>query len=505
MKAEQEKTNEKSFYITTPLYYVNAEPHIGHAYTTLAADIIARYMKRQNKKVFLQTGTDEHGSNIEKTAAAKDISPKNFADLICGKFIKAWQTLAIEYDYFIRTTDENHEQQVQAVFEHLIKTGDIYPGKYEGLYCSSCENFYEKEELTDGLCPVHRKNVETVKEDTYFFRLSKYEKPLLKYYAENPSFLSPPKRAQEIINFVKSGLKDISVSRTKVSWGIPVRSNPGHTIYVWFDALLNYITGPGFRLPFKELEQRKKFEEIWPADIHLVGKEIYRFHVVIWPAMLMALNLPLPKKVFAHGWWTANGEKMSKSKGNFINPSTVVEKYGLDPFRYFIFKEVPFGNDGDFSFEMLEKRYNSDLANDLGNLFSRTMNLALKNLEKLPALEEHKEIEERILRTESKLKQDMENIRLTEYLNKIWKLISELNKKIDSEKPWEKIKTEPDKAKKTLSEISLYLIRIADWIYPFMPETSEKMTNFTATFKFQYGSKTKPPVLFPRMQCSKKP
>jgi methionyl-tRNA synthetase len=366
--------NKKYFYITTLLYYVNDKPHVGHAYTTLAADVLARHLRAAEKNVYFQTGTDEHGANIEKIAREKNIEPKSWCREISADFRNLWKTLNISYDHFIRTTDQDHERRVQAAFERLLATGDIYPGSYNGLYCHSCESFMDESELVNGNCTVHGKPPERVSEETYFFKLSKYQDRLLEHYAKNPDFLAPKHRAQEIINFAKSGLKDISVSRTKVAWGVKVPSNPKHTVYVWFDALLNYATGVGYHPQNPD----PVFAEKWPADVQLVGKEIFRFHAVTWPAMLLALGLELPKKVYAHGWWSVNGEKMSKSKGNFLNPDDIVREYGLDAFRYFLFREVPFGSDGDFSTDSFKRRYNADLANDFGNLFSRALNMVNK-------------------------------------------------------------------------------------------------------------------------------
>ncbi|MBO7238210.1 MAG: methionine--tRNA ligase, partial [Elusimicrobiaceae bacterium] len=364
----------KKFFITTPIYYVNSVPHIGHAYTTIALDILARYKRQQGADVHFLTGTDEHGANIEKSATAKGVSPQEWTDQISAQYRQMWKELNISYDDFIRTTDPKHEHVVQAVFEKLLKQGDIYKGSYSGKYCLSCEQYYDESEMLEGgLCPVHKRPLTEVHEETYFFKLSKYEQPLLKFYAENPGFLSPKYRANEILSFVKSGLRDLSVSRTKVKWGVQVPSDPAHTVYVWFDALINYIsaTGAGTVLCEDKAEHEahlaklgaKSFEDFWPADVHLVGKEIFRFHSVIWPAMLMALGLPLPKKVFAHGWWTVEGEKMSKSLGNVVNPVELAQKYGVDPVRAFLFREVPFGQDGDFSMTSFKNRYNSDLAN----------------------------------------------------------------------------------------------------------------------------------------------
>ncbi|MBR5151552.1 MAG: methionine--tRNA ligase, partial [Elusimicrobiaceae bacterium] len=350
----------KKMYITTPIYYVNSVPHLGHAYTTIACDILARHLRQKGVDVRFLTGTDEHGANIEKSAAAKGVAPKAWADEVSAKYRALWKTLNISYDAFIRTTDPAHEAVVQAIFEKLLKSGDIYLGSYSGKYCTSCEQYYDESEMGENCtCPVHKKPLTDVHEETYFFKLSRYEKPLLMFYEEHPEFLAPKYRASEIINFVKGGLRDLSVTRTKVKWGIPVKSNPAHTIYVWFDALINYISAAGagtLLCEDKTLHQEKlalikaaDFEQLWPADLHLVGKEIFRFHAVIWPAVLMALGMSLPKQVFAHGWWTVEGEKMSKTLGNVIDPAELGAKYGVDPVRAFLFREVPFGQDGDFS------------------------------------------------------------------------------------------------------------------------------------------------------------
>ena len=500
----------KKFYITTPIYYVNSVPHIGHAYTTIALDILARYKRQQGLDVRFLTGTDEHGANIEKSAAAKGVSPKAWTDEVSAKYKEMWKTLNISYDDFIRTTDSKHEHVVQAIFEKLLKSGDIYLGSYSGKYCLSCEQYYNDSEILEGgLCPVHKKPLSEVHEETYFFKLSRYEKPLLKFYEENPEFLSPKYRANEIINFVKSGLQDLSVTRTKVAWGIPVPSNPKHTIYVWFDALINYISAAGVGTLLCEdkaeheaqLKQirAEKFDDLWPADLHLVGKEIFRFHSVIWPAVLMALNLPLPKKVFAHGWWTVEGEKMSKSRGNIVDPAEVAAKYGVDPVRAFLFREVPFGQDGDFSMESFKNRYNSDLANNIGNLLSRTLNMAAKNIGELPEkIEGNFPLLAKSADVEKAIDKAYDELAFDKVLEQIYGYASELNKLVNDKKPWELAKTDVAAATQILLELVACLRCVAKWLEPFMPTVATEMQKRLAPGKIE-----KYPPLFPRLEEKK--
>ena len=497
----------KKCYITTPIYYVNSVPHLGHAYTTIALDILARHKRQIGEQVHFLTGTDEHGANIEKSAAAKGVTPQAWTDEVSAKYKALWKTLNISYDDFIRTTDPKHEEVVQAIFEKLLQSGDIYLGSYSGKYCLSCEQYYDESEMLEGgLCPVHKKPLTEVNEETYFFKLSRYEKPLLKFYEENPEFLSPKYRSNEIINFVKGGLRDLSVTRTKVKWGIPVKSNPAHTIYVWLDALINYISAAGAGTILCEdktlhEEQLKKigntsFEDLWPADVHMVGKEIFRFHAVIWPAVLMALNFPLPKKVFAHGWWTVEGEKMSKTRGNVIDPAELGAKYGVDAVRAFLFREVPFGQDGDFAMESFKNRYNADLANNIGNLLSRTLNMAAKNIGELPEkIEGDFELLKKADDVEKTINAAYDELAFDKVLDLIYSYSSELNKLVADKKPWELAKTDPETAQQILLELIACQRKTARWITPFMPTIGAEMQKRLAT-----GPIAKYPPLFPRLE-----
>ena len=497
----------KKMYITTPIYYVNSVPHLGHAYTTIACDILARHYRQKGVDIRFLTGTDEHGANIEKSAAAKGVSPKAWTDEVSAKYQALWKTLNISYDAFIRTTDPAHEHVVQAIFEKLLKSGDIYLGSYSGKYCVSCEQYYDESEMLEGgICPVHKKPLTEVHEETYFFKLSRYEKPLLKYYEEHPEFLSPKYRANEIINFVKGGLRDLSVTRTKVKWGVPVKSNPAHTIYVWFDALINYISAAGAGMFLcdgdKDEHQAKldlikvqNFEELWPADLHMVGKEIFRFHTVIWPAVLMALGLPLPKKVFAHGWWTVEGEKMSKTLGNVIDPAELGAQYGVDPVRAFLFREVPFGQDGDFSMTSFKNRYNADLANNIGNLLSRTLNMVSKQQPQLPeVIDVDMNVVEKTATTEAAIDRAYEELAFDKVLEQIYGYSADLNKNIADTKPWELAKTDPAGALKILLEVIACERQVAKWITPFMPTIGAEMSKRLAA-----GPIEKYAPLFPRI------
>lgn len=462
------------FYLTTPIYYVNDVPHIGHSYTTIAADVLARFQRLNGKNVFFLTGTDEHGKKIEKHAEMEGISPKELADSVVQRYKELWRILNISNDDFIRTTEERHKRAVLEFWKRIYEKGDIYLGDYEDWYCVPCESFWAEGELLQGKCPSCGRDVEKLREKTYFFKLSNYQEKLLKLYEENPNFIMPESKRNEAISFVKEGLRDISITRRNVKWGIKLPSDEKDTIYVWFDALTNYLTGVGF-------PDSDAFSAIWPADIHFIGKDILRFHAVYWPAFLMSAGLSLPKTVFAHGWWTVDGKKMSKSLGNVVDPKKVVEKYGVDQFRFFLFREVPIGLDGDFSIKSLVNRINSDLANNLGNLVKRTLDMSWRYFK--GSLEKAKITGQR----EAKLKEkfelifqgyisSMEMIDFYRALTNIWELFDELNRYIDESAPWKLWQEKKEKrVKEVLSNVANYLRFSALMLYPFIPENAERM------------------------------
>ena len=449
--------NDKKFYITTPIYYPSANFHIGHCYTTIVADAIARYKRLTGYDVFYLTGTDEHGEKIQKKANEAGVTPKEYVDKIVANAKDLWKSLDISYDKFIRTTDEEHVKCVQKIFERLYKQGDIYKGEYKGLYCTPCESFWTETQLINGKCPDCGREVHEVSEEAYFFKLSKYQDRLVKYYEENPDFIEPESRKNEMINnFIKPGLADLCVSRTSFDWGIPVTFDDKHVVYVWLDALTNYISALGYLSDDDSL-----FKKYWPCDLHIVGKEIIRFHTIVWPIMLMALDLPLPKKVFGHGWLVIDGGKISKSLGNYKDPREYIDTYSVDAVRYFALREVPFGSDGSFSEDALINRTNGDLANILGNLVNRTIGMINKYFDGEVS---NKGVSEKI---DNNLIKEAESlyIKVENYMNKlevpkaldpIFDLFRSLNKYIDETTPW--ILAKDDSKKDRLATVLYNLI-----------------------------------------------
>ena len=468
---------KEKYYITTPIYYPSANFHIGHCYTTIIADSIARYQRLKEKDVFFLTGTDEHGQKIENKAKEKGVTPKEYVDEIVENAKDLWKSLGISYDKFIRTTDEYHEKAVQKIFDKLYEQGDIYLDKYKGLYCTPCESFWTETQLVDGKCPDCGREVSLVEEESYFFRLSKYQKRIEELYKTNPEFIKPESRKNEMINnFLKPGLDDLCVSRTTFSWGIPVSFNPKHVIYVWIDALTNYITALGYLSDDDSL-----FKKYWPADLHLVGKEIVRFHAIIWPALLMALDLPLPKQVFGHGWLKIDGGKISKSLGNYKDPREYIDKYGVDAVRYYALREVSFGSDGNFSEEALIARTNADLANTLGNLLNRTIAMTNKYFDGVISNSKvNEEIDTELINKASNLKsvvdKNMEKLYISDALEEIFNFLRECNKYIDDTTPWVLAKEEKLERLQTVLYNLLESIRISSVLLtPFMPTTTEKI------------------------------
>ena len=468
---------KEKYYITTPIYYPSANFHIGHCYTTIIADSIARYQRLKEKDVFFLTGTDEHGQKIENKAKEKGVTPKEYVDEIVENAKDLWKCLGISYDKFIRTTDEYHEKAVQKIFDKLYEQGDVYLDKYKGLYCTPCESFWTETQLVDGKCPDCGREVSLVEEESYFFRLSKYQKRIEELYKTNPEFIKPESRKNEMINnFLKPGLEDLCVSRTTFSWGIPVSFNPKHVIYVWIDALTNYITALGYLSDDDSL-----FKKYWPADLHLVGKEIVRFHAIIWPALLMALDLPLPKQVFGHGWLKIDGGKISKSLENYKDPREYIDKYGVDAVRYYALREVSFGSDGNFSEEALIARTNADLANTLGNLLNRTIAMTNKYFDGVISNSKvNEEIDTELINKASNLKsvvdKNMEKLYISDALEEIFNFLRECNKYIDDTTPWVLAKEEKQERLQTVLYNLLESIRISSVLLtPFMPTTTEKI------------------------------
>lgn len=503
-------------YITTPIYYVNDVPHIGHAYTTIIADTMARYYRLKGHETFFLTGTDEHGQKIEEAALARGKTPQSYADEISGKFRALWDEFDISYDKFIRTTDAEHKKGVQKAFQVMFDKGDIYKGEYEGHYCVSCETFFTDSQLVDESgCPDCGKPTRLVKEESYFFKLAKYQEDLLKWYQDDEKCVLPKGKKNEVISFVKQGLRDLSITRTSFDWGIKLpegMNDTKHVMYVWLDALLNYVTALGYG-------NDEKHMHFWPATMHLVGKDILRFHAIYWPAFLLSLGLPLPKHVAAHGWWTRNGEKMSKSKGNVVNPKEVADTYGLENFRYFLLREVPFGQDGDFSQKALMDRINSDLGNELGNLLNRIIGMGSKysdghiDSSNVPVFytEELNRVDELLKNVEPLLLE----LQTNRYLEELWKVLTIANQSITLHEPWVKIKEgKNDEANALVALVSNILARVTILLHPVMPKTTSKIAHAlgfeitTLTYETHILSKTllspfnieKIPPLFPRIE-----
>jgi len=479
------------FYITTPIYYVNDKPHIGHAYTTVLADVLARYHRLMGEEVFFLVGTDEHGAKIEAAAEQAGKSPREFCDENVEAFREAWKSLDISYSNFIRTTDSSHEKAVSNALEYLYKKDFIYKGVYKGLYCRGCEQYKTDDDLVDGKCPDHQTEPEVMEEESYFFRLSQFGGELERSISGGKLKIEPAERKNEVLSFIRNGLQDISISRKKIKWGVPLPFDKKFTTYVWVDAFLNYLTGLGWdgkispRPPLKKGGERGGLK-FWPPDVQLMSKDILRVHATIWPALLLALKIPLPKKLYIHGFFTINGQKMSKSLGNVIWPKQLTEKFGADGTRYLLMSSLADGHDGDISWEKLTAKYNTDLANELGNLVSRVMNLA-KGFEIA--------VRDGSLKIKSeKVRKLLDEIKPKEALDEIWKEVDWANKYVEETRLWELVKTNKKQAKRVLEELLAGLINIAENLKPFMPETAERVIKILESGEIKKGE-----ILFPRI------
>ena len=508
---------KKPYYLTTAIAYTSGKPHIGNTYEAILADSIVRYKRQQGYDVRFQTGTDEHGQKVELKAAEKGVTPKEFVDEVSGEIRRIWDLVGTSYDKFIRTTDEDHEKQVQKIFKKLYDQGDIYKGEYEGMYCTPCDSFFTTSQLVDGKCPDCGRECTPAKEEAYFFRMSKYADRLIEHINTHPEFIQPESRKNEMMNnFLLPGLQDLCVSRTSFKWGVPVDFDPKHVIYVWIDALSNYITGLGYDVDGNHGELYKKY---WPADLHLIGKDILRFHTIYWPIMLMALDVPLPKQIFGHPWLLQGGEKMSKSKGNIIYADDLASLFGVDAVRYFVLHEMPFENDGTITWELMVERMNSDLANTLGNLVNRTISMSNKYfggvVNNAGVTEEvDEDLKKVVLETQVKASKKMEDLRVADAITEIFTMFKRCNKYIDETMPWALAKDEEKKAR--LETVLYNLIESitigASLLEPFMPETSKKILeqlntqarafdDMTEFGKYPSGNKVteKPEILFARL------